>query len=78
MTSGAERRRWRFVVLPCPPPPLLFAQSVLVRQLERELASTVSALRDERKDKREQTEALKSKLDKARSTVRGREAELER
>ncbi len=49
-----------------------------MRQLERELASTVSALRDERKDKREQAEALKSKLDKARSAVREREAELER
>ncbi|CAM9809243.1 unnamed protein product [Pylaiella littoralis] len=53
-------------------------QSVLVRQLERELASTVSALRDERREKRAQTEALKSRLDKAKGTLRDREAELER
>lgn len=49
-----------------------------MRQLERELASTVSALRDERREKRAQTESLKSRLDKARGTVRDREAELER
>lgn len=51
---------------------------MLVRQLERELASTVSALKDERSEKRAQAEALKSRLDKTRGTVRDREAELER
>ena len=49
-----------------------------MRQLERELASTVSALRDERREKRGQTEALRSKLDKSRGTVRDMETELER
>lgn len=49
-----------------------------MRQLERELASTVSALRDERREKKGQTEALRSKLDKSRGTVRDMETELER
>ncbi|CAM9512287.1 unnamed protein product, partial [Hapterophycus canaliculatus] len=53
-------------------------QSVLVKQLERELASTVSALKDERKDRRNQTEALKRKLGEVRGAVGDREAELER
>ena len=53
-------------------------QSVLVRQLERELASTVSVLRDERRERRVQTEALRVKVDDARGTVREREEELER
>lgn len=51
---------------------------MLVRQLERELTSTVSALRDERREKRGQAEALKSKLDKARGAARDLETELER
>eukprot|EP00752_Nemacystus_decipiens_P009757 g8714.t1 len=53
-------------------------QSVLVRQLERELASTVAALRDERRERRQQTEALRSKLDQARGALRDAETELER
>ena len=56
----------------------LLEQSVLVRQLERELASTVSALKDERRERRVQTEALRFKLDETRGTVREREEELER
>ncbi|CAM9758142.1 unnamed protein product, partial [Laminaria digitata] len=53
-------------------------QSVLVRQLERELECTVSALKDERRERRAQTEALKAKVDGIRGTVREREEELER
>lgn len=60
----------------CPFSPL--TKSVLVTQLERELASTVSALKDERKERRDQTEMLKRKLDKATGTLGDREAELER
>lgn len=56
------------------PPP----QSVLVKQLERELASTVSALKDERRERRGQTETLRRKLEEARGTVGDREAELQR
>ena len=53
-------------------------QSVLVRQLERELASTVAALRDERRERRVQTEALRAKIDETGGTIREREVELER
>ncbi|CAM9615724.1 unnamed protein product, partial [Ectocarpus sp. 12 AP-2014] len=53
-------------------------QSVLVKQLERELASTVSALKDERRERRGQTETLRRKLEEARATVGDREAELQR
>ncbi|CAN0060232.1 unnamed protein product [Ectocarpus sp. 6 AP-2014] len=53
-------------------------QSVLVKQLERELASTVSALKDERRERRGQTETLRRKLEETRATVGDREAELQR
>lgn len=53
-------------------------QSVLVRQLERELASTVSALRDERSQRHGRTEALRADLEEARSALRQKEAELDR
>lgn len=49
-----------------------------MRQLERELASTVSALRDERRDKRAMGEALRAKLGDAKSAAREREADTER
>lgn len=51
---------------------------MLVRQLERELESTVSALRDERRERRGQTEVLSAKLEEARKSTRERETELER
>lgn len=51
---------------------------MLVRQLERELASTVSALKDERRERRAQTEVLRAKLDEARNASREREVELDR
>ncbi|CAB1111014.1 unnamed protein product [Ectocarpus sp. CCAP 1310/34] len=53
-------------------------QSVLVKQLERELASTVSALKDERRERRGQTETLRRKLEETRAAVGYREAELQR
>lgn len=49
-----------------------------MKQLERELASTVSALHDERRQKRAQTELLRAKLDESSSSLREREAELSR
>lgn len=53
-------------------------QSVLVKQLERELVSTVSALKDERRERRGQTETLRRKLEETRATVGDRAAELQR
>lgn len=49
-----------------------------MKQLERELASTVSALKDERRERRGQTETLRRKLEEARGIVGDREAELQR
>lgn len=53
-------------------------KSVLARQLERELASTISVLREERRQRRVETEAFRSRLEEAKATVLEREVELER